>query len=83
MPDPIAPMQLLAIKQAGLYNKWQQYLPEQYRDIMCPKPPYDVLKKVATDKQQKGKCKRTAATSAAETTAAAAAAETTELFVAV
>ena len=83
MPDPIAPVQLLAIKQAELYNKWQQYLPEQYRDIMCPKPPDDVLEKVAADKRQKGKHKRTAAASAAETTTAAAAAETTELFAAV
>ena len=50
MPDPIVPMQLLAIKQAELYNKWQQYLPEQYRDITYPKPPDDVLEKVAADK---------------------------------
>ena len=53
MSDPIAPIQLTAIKQAELYNKWRQYLPEQYRDIMCPKPPDDVLEKVAADKRQK------------------------------
>ena len=77
------PMQLLAIKQAELYNKWQQYLPEHYRDITCPKSPEDVLEKVAADKQQKDKRKRTAAASAAESTAAALATEITELFVAV
>ena len=76
-------MQLLAVKQAKQYKKWQQYLPEQYRDITCPKPPDNVLEKVATDKQQKGKHKRTTAASAAERTAATAAAETTEFYAAV
>lgn len=50
------PPGLPPIKQLDLYDKVRKYVPEEYKDILCPKPSSDVI--VLGKKQKKEKTKR-------------------------
>ena len=43
------------IKQVHLNTKWRNLVPEEYRDITCPKPPDDVIKRIKSDIKSKHK----------------------------
>ena len=40
------------MKKADLYTKWRPLLPKEYRDITCPHPGDDVLKKVRDQRNE-------------------------------
>ena len=48
---------LSEIKQCELYLKWRTVIPDEYQDIMCPKPADDVLEKIKGEKREKAKVK--------------------------
>ena len=41
------------IKQVELYKKWRRFVPDPFKDIICPKPDDDVIKR--EDKATKSK----------------------------
>lgn len=45
------------IKQVELYTKWRKLIPDQYQDIICPKPDDNVIIKVKRDKAKRAKNK--------------------------
>ena len=47
-----------AIKQVELYTKWRKIVPLEYRDITCPRPNEEIMKKVKDDKANKAKGKK-------------------------
>ena len=48
------------IKQCKLYSKWRSFVPDDFKDIICPKPPDEVLKKIDNEKKEKRKKSATA-----------------------
>jgi len=48
---------LAEIKQVELFTKWKPFVPEEFKDIICPEPPKAVLDKVKLDKRNKAKSK--------------------------
>jgi hypothetical protein len=50
LPNVIPSSGIKAIKQVELFKKWRQYVPVQFRDSICPKPPDDVLESVRVDR---------------------------------
>ena len=46
------------IKQVELYTKWRHLLPDEYKDIMCPKPDDNILLRVKKERSEKAKTKR-------------------------
>ena len=48
---------LSEIKQVELYLKWRHVLPDEFQDIMCPKPSDTVLDKIKNQKREKAKTK--------------------------
>ena len=46
------------IKQVELYTKWRHLLPNEYQDIMCPKPDDNILLRVKKQRSEKAKAKR-------------------------
>jgi len=55
----LTPPGMADIKQVELYTKWRSLLKPENKDITCPKPPEEVLKRVRQAKNQKAR-KRTA-----------------------
>jgi hypothetical protein len=49
---------LREIKQVELYTKYRPLVPEMYRDELCPKPSDEILKRIAKQKDDKRKSKR-------------------------
>ena len=47
--------ELKAIKAVELYTKWRPLLPSWARDITCPKPSDDAIKKIRLSKSTKTK----------------------------
>ena len=45
------------IKQVELFTKWREFVPEEYRDIMCPKPDDDIIERIKAEKSAKAKKK--------------------------
>ena len=45
------------IKQFELYTKWRDYLPVEYRDIMCPKPDDNIIERIKAEKRTKAQKK--------------------------
>ena len=45
------------IKQVELYTKWRKLIPDQYQDIICPKPDDHIIIKVKRDKAKRAKNK--------------------------
>ncbi len=43
------------IKQVELWKNWRQYIPDPYKDIMCPEPTKEVVDKIQKDKSRKQK----------------------------
>ena len=41
------------IKQVELWKNWRQYVPDPYKDSICPKPTEDVLEKIKREKSKK------------------------------
>jgi len=48
----LKPPGLKEIKMAELYSKWQPYVPEPYRDLICLKPPDDILERLVASKRK-------------------------------
>jgi hypothetical protein len=44
---------LRAIKQVELYKKWRPLVPHEFKDILCPKPPQEILDEVADTAREK------------------------------
>ena len=38
------------IKQVELFTKWREFIPEEYRDIMCPNPDDDIIERIKAEK---------------------------------
>ena len=51
---------LAPIKQCELFLKWRSFVPEEYKDSICPEPPAEVLEKVKSEKKEKSRVKREA-----------------------
>jgi hypothetical protein len=49
---------LREIKQVELYTKYRPLVPEMYRDELCPTPSDEILKRIAKQKDDKRKSKR-------------------------
>jgi hypothetical protein len=45
------------IKQVELFTKWREYVPEDYKDEMCPKVSFDIIKQQRLEKRER-KAKR-------------------------
>ena len=60
--EKLQPPGLKEIKMVELYKKWRSFMPEEFQDIICPKPPDDVLSRIKRvrkmKKQRKKKSKR-------------------------
>ena len=56
-PDQELHSGLSDIKQCELYLKWRTVIPDEYQDIMCPKPADGVLEKIKGEKREKAKVK--------------------------
>ena len=52
IPTPLKP-----IKQVELWKKWGPLLPEDARNVTCPKPTNDVIKSIKDRNIEKGKIK--------------------------
>ena len=48
---------IVDIKQVELYTKWRKLIPDQYQDIICPKPDDHIIIKVKRDKAKRAKNK--------------------------
>ena len=48
------------IKQCELYLKWRPFVPDQFKDEICPRPPKEVINKVKKEKNAKIKIKKDA-----------------------
>ena len=46
------------IKQVELYTKWRKLIPEQFQNIICPKPADDIIKRVKKNKADRAKSKK-------------------------
>ena len=51
---------LALIKQCELYLKWRPFVPDQFKDEICPEPPKEVMDKVKREKNAKVKIKKEA-----------------------
>jgi hypothetical protein len=69
---PLPAPGLKPIKQVELWKKWGQYIPDNERDELCPKPTEDVIKKVAAGKASKAKTAQRKKASTAKAAKAAA-----------
>ena len=59
-PQVITPIPgLKPIKQVKLYTKWRPVVPEEFRDLIRPKPNDRVLESVEKQKSEKQKAKKT------------------------
>ena len=45
------------IRKVELYTKWRKLIPDQYQDIICPKPDDHIIIKVKRDKAKRAKNK--------------------------
>lgn len=43
------------IKQVELYTKWRRFVPLEFADEICPKPPDEILEKVQKERSNKSK----------------------------
>ena len=43
------------IKQVELYTKWRKFVPAEYADEICPKPPDEILERVQKERSEKSK----------------------------
>jgi hypothetical protein len=41
------------IKQVELYTKWREYVPQYYKDEMCPKAELDIIKQQRLEKRER------------------------------
>ena len=55
------------IKQVELYQKWRPLLPVKAREITCPKPSDEIMKKVKSDRAAKKRSKNRVEESGNET----------------
>ena len=46
------------IKQVELYTKWRKLIPEQFQNIICPKPANDIINRVKKNKADRAKSKK-------------------------
>ena len=54
----LTPPGLRDIKQVELYKKWRKFMPDdETANLVCPKPPDDVLMRVSKEKSNKRKAK--------------------------
>jgi hypothetical protein len=49
---------LKPIKQVELWKKWGPFIPEDEREELCPKPPDDIIKEVASERAGKAATQR-------------------------
>ena len=49
----IVPPELNPYKQVELYKNFRKLVPQQYRDVLCPKPSPEVFARVENEKKQK------------------------------
>ena len=49
----LLPPGLTAIKQCELYNEWRKIVPDEFKDITCPRPSDEVLNKVRKERNEK------------------------------
>lgn len=54
---PIEAPGLREIKQVELYTKFRKFVPEEFRDEICPKPSDHVLEKIKKDRSEKTKAR--------------------------
>ena len=54
---PIEAPGLREIKQVELYSKFRKFVPEEFRDEICPKPSDHVLEKIKKDRSEKTKAR--------------------------
>jgi hypothetical protein len=52
---PIAAPGMKEIKQVELYTKWRKFVPAEFADEICPKPPDEVLENVQKARSDKNK----------------------------
>jgi hypothetical protein len=43
------------IKQVELWKNWSQFVPHPQKEIICPKPPQDIIDKIRKEKSAKQK----------------------------
>ena len=54
----LTPPGLRDIKQVELYKKWRKFMPDkETANLVCPKPPDDVMQRVSKEKSVKRKAK--------------------------
>ena len=41
------------IKQVELYHKWRPFIPEEFRDGICPKPSDKIIKSIKDERKGK------------------------------
>jgi len=41
------------IKQVELWKNWRQFVPDPHKDLICPKPPEEVIQKIRKEKSEK------------------------------
>lgn len=58
LPNALEPPGLREIKQVELYRKWRKFVPEEFQDEICPKPPDEVLNRIRDEKTKKARAKR-------------------------
>ena len=51
--EEMEPPGLKEIKKVELYTKWRKFVPEQFQDIICPKPPDAVEQRVKDDRKER------------------------------
>jgi hypothetical protein len=52
---PVAAQGMKEIKQVELYTKWRKFVPAEFADEICPKPPDEVLENVQKARSDKNK----------------------------
>jgi hypothetical protein len=53
--QPIAAPGLKEIKQVELYSKFRKFVPHQFRDEICPRPPEEILENIRKSRSEKAK----------------------------
>ena len=53
--NPVQAPGMKAIKQVELYTKWRSFVPAEFADEICPKPPDEVLENVQKERSKKNR----------------------------
>ena len=46
IPTTLEPTGLAELKQIQLFTKWRKFVPDKFKDNICPKPPNELFQKI-------------------------------------